>query len=90
MSTPTGQGNWPTIIQGGMGVGVSGWRLARAVSLAGQLGVVSGVGLDTVIARRLQLGDPGGHIRRALASFPHQGIVKENPRPLLRRRGHSP
>lgn len=60
-----------------MGVGVSGWRLARAVSLAGQLGVVSGVGLDTVIARRLQLGDPGGHIRRALASFPHRGIVKE-------------
>ena len=60
-----------------MGVGVSGWRLARAVSLAGQLGVVSGVGLDTVIARRLQLGDQGGHIRRALASFPYRGIVKE-------------
>lgn len=77
MSGSAGQGNWPTIIQGGMGVGVSGWRLARAVSLAGQLGVVSGVGLDTVIARRLQLGDPGGHIRRALASFPHPGIAEE-------------
>jgi NAD(P)H-dependent flavin oxidoreductase YrpB (nitropropane dioxygenase family) len=59
------------IIQGGMGVGVSGWPLARAVALTGQLGVVSGVALDTLLARRLQLGDAGGHIRRALASFPH-------------------
>lgn len=53
-----------------MGVGVSGWRLARAVASLGQLGVVSGVGLDTLMARRLQLGDPGGHIRRALGAFP--------------------
>jgi NAD(P)H-dependent flavin oxidoreductase YrpB (nitropropane dioxygenase family) len=60
----------PEIIQGGMGVGVSGWPLARAVALTGQLGVVSGVALDTLLARRLQLGDPGGHIRRALASLP--------------------
>jgi NAD(P)H-dependent flavin oxidoreductase YrpB (nitropropane dioxygenase family) len=60
-----------------MGVGVSGWRLARAVSLAGQLGVVSGIGLDMVITRRLQLGDPGGDIRRALASFPNQGIAQQ-------------
>jgi NAD(P)H-dependent flavin oxidoreductase YrpB (nitropropane dioxygenase family) len=59
------------IIQGGMGVGISGWPLARAVALTGQLGVVSGVALDTLLARRLQLGDAGGHIRRALASFPH-------------------
>jgi nitronate monooxygenase len=29
------------IIQGGMGVGISDWRLARAVSLREQLGVVS-------------------------------------------------
>ena len=34
----------PAVIQGGMGVGVSAWRLARAVARAGQLGVVSGVG----------------------------------------------
>jgi NAD(P)H-dependent flavin oxidoreductase YrpB (nitropropane dioxygenase family) len=58
-----------------MGVGVSGWRLARAVSLTGQLGVVSGVALDTLMARRLQLGDPGGHVRRALAKFPHAGVA---------------
>jgi NAD(P)H-dependent flavin oxidoreductase YrpB (nitropropane dioxygenase family) len=60
----------PPIIQGGMGVGVSNWVLARAVSLRGQLGVVSGVGLDTLFVRRLQDGDPGGHLRRAIGHFP--------------------
>jgi len=58
-----------------MGVGVSGWGLARAVSLAGGLGVVSGVGLDTLVARRLQLGDRGGHLRRALAAFPYPEVA---------------
>ncbi len=58
-----------------MGVGVSGWQLARAVSKAGQLGVVSGIALDHVYARQLQLGDPGGHARRAFAAFPHQHVV---------------
>jgi len=60
----------PTIIQGGMGVGLSNWKLARQVSLGGQLGVVSGTALDAVVARRLQDGDEGGHIRRALSHFP--------------------
>ena len=60
----------PLIIQGGMGVAVSGWPLARAVSLAGQLGVVSGTALGVVLTRRLQLGDPGGDLRRALAHLP--------------------
>jgi nitronate monooxygenase len=64
------QRDLPVLIQGGMGVAVSDWRLARAVSEAGHLGVVSGTALDAVMARRLQLGDPGGHIRRALAAFP--------------------
>lgn len=40
--------------------------------MEGQLGVVSGTALDTVLARQLQLGDPGGHLRRALKSFPLQ------------------
>jgi nitronate monooxygenase len=65
----------PTIIQGGMGVAVSGWTLARAVAMAGQLGVVSGTALDIVLARRLQLGDEGGHLRRALSLFPFQEIA---------------
>ena len=60
----------PVVIQGGMGVAVSSWQLARAVSQVGQLGVVSGTALDVVIARRLQDGDEGGHVRRALDSFP--------------------
>ncbi|MFJ7202482.1 nitronate monooxygenase [Streptomyces sp. NPDC098789] len=66
----TGSDDHPWLIQGGMGVGVSGWRLARAVALTGQLGVVSGTALDVVLARVLQTGDPGGHARRALAAFP--------------------
>jgi NAD(P)H-dependent flavin oxidoreductase YrpB (nitropropane dioxygenase family) len=65
----------PAIIQGGMGVAISGWRLARAVSTIGQLGVVSGTALEVVCARRLQLGDPGGHVRRALAHFPDPAVA---------------
>lgn len=60
----------PTIIQGGMGAGVSGWRLARSVAEHGQMGVVSGTALDCILVRVLQTGDPGGHYRRALAAFP--------------------
>jgi NAD(P)H-dependent flavin oxidoreductase YrpB (nitropropane dioxygenase family) len=63
------------VIQGGMGVGVSNWQLAHAVASAGQLGVVSGTGLAVVLARRLQTGDPGGHMRRALAAFPRPDIA---------------
>src|SRR5579859_195007 len=62
--------NDPIIIQGGMGAGVSSWRLAHAVSREGQLGVVSGTALDQILARRLQDGDPGGHMRHALDHFP--------------------
>ena len=65
----------PILIQGGMGVGVSGWRLARAVARTGQLGVVSGTALDVTLARRLQEGDPGGHLRQALARFPVAAIA---------------
>lgn len=60
----------PQLIQGGMGVGISGWRLARAVASLGQLGVVSGTGLDTLFVRRLQDGDADGSLRRAMADFP--------------------
>ena len=60
----------PTIIQGGMGIGVSNWRLARAVAQQGQLGVVSGTSLDSLLVRRLQDGDLGGHVRRVMARFP--------------------
>jgi nitronate monooxygenase len=65
----------PLIIQGGMGAGVSNWQLAQAVSQTGQLGVISGTALDTIVSRRLQLGDPGGHMRRAMGHFPDAGMV---------------
>ena len=66
----------PIVIQGGMGVGVSRWRLARAVSTAGQMGVVSGTALDVVLARRLQMGNPHGDLRRAMAAFPFPEMVE--------------
>lgn len=68
--------NIPPIIQGGMGAGVSNWRLARAVSRLGQLGVVSGTALDQVLVRRLQDGDPNGDVRRALDAFPFRRIAE--------------
>ena len=68
-------GTTPSIIQGGMGVGVSSWQLARSVALAGHLGVVSGTALDATLARRLQDGDPDGHARRALDAFPDRALV---------------
>jgi len=66
----------PTIIQGGMGAAVSNWRLARAVSWLGQLGVVAGTALDQILSRRLQDGDEDGHIRRALEHFPFPQITQ--------------
>lgn len=59
-----------------MGVGISGWQLASAVSSAGQLGVVSGTALDLLLSRRLQAGDPGGHVRWALERFPILGVAQ--------------
>jgi nitronate monooxygenase len=66
----------PTIIQGGMGAGVSNWRLARAVSRLGQMGVVSGTALDVILSRRLQDGDADGLMRHALSHFPHHEIAE--------------
>ena len=74
----------PELIQGGMGVGVSSWQLARSVAETGErigrpvLGVVSGIGLATIIILRLRKGD--SNTRRALEAFPvpeiAQGIIE--------------
>ena len=80
----------PSIIQGGMGVAVSNWRLARVVSQEGQLGVVSGTGIDTVLIRRLQDGDVGGQMRRAIEHFPIPGVGDEVLRRYFRREGRTP
>ncbi|MDR3229599.1 MAG: hypothetical protein LBT53_09410 [Puniceicoccales bacterium] len=66
----------PEIIQGGMGIAVSNWRLARSVSGKGQLGVISGTAIDSVHARILQDGDAGGHLRSAYAKFPQSEIAQ--------------
>ena len=55
---------------------MSNWRLARAVSETGQLGVVSGTALDQILIRRLQDGDPGGHMRRGLDAFPFPSMAE--------------
>ena len=73
----SGEAHFPQIIQGGMGIAVSSWQLAREVSQTGELGVVSGTAIDSVIARRLQDGDLTSDIRRALSHFPNQEIAQE-------------
>lgn len=80
----------PQIIQGGMGIAVSNWALARAVSQAGQLGVVSGTSLDTVMVRRLADGDPGGHIWRAFQHFPDPELARRTYQKHHRPEGRNP
>lgn len=81
---------FPKIIQGGMGVAVSNWKLARAVSRRGQLGVISGTALDTVLVRRLQDGDPGGDMRRAMEKFPIEGAAERILERYFRPNGREP
>lgn len=73
---PTDPTSLPTIIQGGMGVAISSWRLARAVARRGQLGVVSGTAVERITAGRLQQGDPEGEVRAAIARFPDQAVAQ--------------
>jgi len=68
---------FPKIIQCGMGVAISNWKLARAVSRPGQLGVVSGTGIETILVRRLQLGDLGGAVRRRSANTSPMSTASE-------------
>ncbi len=70
----------PELIQGGMGVGISGWQLAGSVAETGErigrrvLGVVSGTGLATTTVLRLRKGD--ADTRRALEAFPAPEIAR--------------
>ncbi|MHB8826932.1 MAG: nitronate monooxygenase [Acidimicrobiales bacterium] len=59
-----------------MGIAISGWPLARAVSRAGQLGVVSGTAIDAVFVRRLQNEGVSDALRAVLDRFPLQSIVE--------------
>lgn len=80
----------PRIIQGGMGVAVSNWTLANAVARLGHLGVVSGTALDTVLIRRLQDGDEGGHVRRAMERFPMPDVTAYVLRRFFQPEGREP
>lgn len=73
-----------------MGAAVSDWRLANAVARTGQLGVVSGTGIDTVFVRRLQDGDRGGHMRRGMEQFPIRRAADEAMRQYHRPEGRVP
>ena len=66
----------PRIIQGGMGAGVSNWRLAQAVSRLGQLGVVSSTAIDQIFVRRLGEGDPDGRMWRGVEMFPFPEMAR--------------
>lgn len=75
MVTDLSSTSLPKLIQGGMGIAISSWKLARAVASRGQLGVVSGTAIDRVVACRLQEGDADGTIRQAAEKFPDQGLA---------------
>lgn len=66
----------PNIIQGGMGIAVSSWELAREVAMLGEIGVVSGTSIDGVMVRELQEGDPFDR-RKAMEDYPDPEIVEE-------------
>ncbi len=73
--TPFNPDALPSILQGGMGVAVSSWELARAVASAGEIGVISGTAIDSVVVRELQDGDPYNR-RAVLADYPDQEIAE--------------
>lgn len=68
-------GEFPRLIQGGMGIAISNWTLARAVASRGHLGVVSGTALERVVASRLQEGDQEGTLALARDAFPNQELA---------------
>lgn len=65
----------PSIIQGGMGIGVSSPRLANAVSQAGGLGVVSLTAVTVTYLRRLM--DKDETYVQASKAFIDQDLVRE-------------
>ena len=90
MATPVVPTPLPEVIQGGMGVNISSWRLARTVASHGGLGVISGVAPDLLLSRWLQDGDPGGHVREALDHYPDQDFVAATMRRFFRDGGRPP
>lgn len=65
----------PRLIQAGMGIRVSGWRLAREASRLGALGVVSHVALRHVVCEEVRAGDVTAI--EAARAFPFPSYVEE-------------
>jgi NAD(P)H-dependent flavin oxidoreductase YrpB (nitropropane dioxygenase family) len=78
------------ITQGGMGIYISTPKLAKECSKAGALGTVSCTGAERVLSHLLQLGDIGGHYRRALSNFPFPEIVDRILKKYFKNGGKSP
>ena len=70
------------IIQGGMGVGISGAKLAAAVANAGGIGVIASVGLDLLnpSIRKRKIGDSAQCLKEEILSARKntQGIIGVN------------
>ena len=65
----------PRLIQAGMGVRISGARLANAAARLGALGVVSGAGLRHVVVEEVRAGNEA--VLRAARAFPIARYVEE-------------
>ena len=66
----------PRLLHASPRLAISTWRLARAIAATGQLGVVPSAPLAPVLARRLELGDLDGELRRAMEHFPYPGVAR--------------
>lgn len=66
---------FPRLIQAGMGVRISGYRLANATARLGALGVVSGVGLRHAVVEEIRRGDE--EAIEAARRFPVARYVEE-------------
>lgn len=69
--------HYPQIVAGGMGVYMLPYYSVREISMLGQIGTLSGTILEGVLVNELQSGDLGGHVRRALATFPFPHIAEK-------------
>jgi len=82
----------PPLIQGGMGVRISGWKLANATARAGALGVVSTTGLRHIVIEEIRAGDedaiaiarsfPIERYAQDILSFAPGGPCHEKPQPM--------
>ncbi len=67
---------------------MGGWKLARIVSMMGQLGIVSGTAIEKVLAYILMFGGPEAEILKAtLEQFPFPEIAERVIRKYYKRTG---